>query len=181
MVSTFRITARNNETFGIGRVLQVKTPVYVYKKKNVVGVGAFKNHFGLWFFNGSLLMDINKNLQSSQESKKMAMRQWRFYSMEELIINMDEVEAYLRESLENVALNKVIQPCMTKPVIVPLELAKELDKGLHRAFQELSLTKKREFVAYIDSAKKEVTKQERIKRIIPMIMKGTGLYDKYRK
>lgn len=157
------------------------TPVYVHKKKNVVGVGAFKNHFGIWFFNGSLLMDLNKNLQSSQESKKIAMRQWRFYSMDELIMNMAEVEAYLLESFENADLNKVIQPCMTRPVIVPLELANELAKGLHRAFQELSLTKKREFVAYIDSAKREVTKQDRIKRIIPMIREGRGLYDKYKK
>ena len=32
-------------------------PTYVYDKKNLVGIGAFKNHVGLWFFQGVLLKD----------------------------------------------------------------------------------------------------------------------------
>ncbi len=37
-------------------------PTYTINRKNVVGIGAFKTHFGLWFFKGSLLKDYNKVL-----------------------------------------------------------------------------------------------------------------------
>ncbi|MDH3698534.1 MAG: DUF1801 domain-containing protein, partial [Flavobacteriaceae bacterium] len=42
-------------------------PVYTIDNKNVLMIGAFKNHFGLWFFNGSYLSDPKKVLESAQE------------------------------------------------------------------------------------------------------------------
>jgi uncharacterized protein YdeI (YjbR/CyaY-like superfamily) len=43
--------------------------------KNLLGIGAFKNHFGLWFFQGSLLKQNTKLLVNAQEGKTQAMRQ----------------------------------------------------------------------------------------------------------
>lgn len=29
-------------------------PIYVYNKKNVIGIGGFKNYFAIWFINGAV-------------------------------------------------------------------------------------------------------------------------------
>ncbi|MFZ0490545.1 MAG: DUF1801 domain-containing protein, partial [Salegentibacter sp.] len=38
----------------LGESIKWGAPVYTLNNKNVVGLGAFKNHCGLWFFNGAL-------------------------------------------------------------------------------------------------------------------------------
>ncbi|MBT8318987.1 MAG: DUF1801 domain-containing protein, partial [Gramella sp.] len=50
-------------------------PVYTLEGKNVVGLGAFKKHFGIWFFNGALLKENTSLLVNAQEGKTKALRQ----------------------------------------------------------------------------------------------------------
>ena len=45
----------------------------------------------------------------------------------------------------------------------------------------ITLSQKREYAEYIIEAKKRETKIKRIVKIIPMIVEGKGLNDKYRK
>ncbi len=168
---------------GMEECYKWSAPVYAFKKKNVVGLGAFKNHFGVWFFNGVLLKDVSEKLHNAQEGKTTAMRQWRFHSLEEVVENLEEIEMYLRESMANVEVGNVMMPRIKKVLIIPQELEDEFQKvtGLKSAFDELNLTKKREFVAHLDSAKREKTKIDRLNKIVPMIWEGKGLNDKYRK
>lgn len=49
-------------------------PIYTIDNKNVMGIMAFKEHFGLWFFNGVFLKDPNGILVNAQEGKTKAMR-----------------------------------------------------------------------------------------------------------
>jgi len=44
--------------------LKWSSPVYTINGKNVLGLGAFKHHFGLWFFNGVFLKDETSMLKS---------------------------------------------------------------------------------------------------------------------
>ena len=41
-------------------------PCYTWNGKNVVGIGAFKSYFGLWFHQGALLKDDKKVLIAAQ-------------------------------------------------------------------------------------------------------------------
>ncbi len=168
---------------GMEECFKWSAPVYAHYKKNVVGLGAFKNHFCIWFFNGSLLKDENKRLYNAQEGKTTAMRQWRFQNLDEVASHVEEIEAYLKEAMKNTSIGKVVKPRVNKPLIIPIELEEEFktDKGLKTAFDGLNLTKKREYVAHIDSAKREKTKLDRLAKIIPAILDGKGLNDKYRK
>ena len=59
-------------------------PIYVYNKKNVIGIGGFKNYFAIWFINGVFLKDEKKRLINAQEDKTKSMRQWRFTSKDEV-------------------------------------------------------------------------------------------------
>ena len=56
----------------------------------------------------------------------------------------------------------------------------DTDKDLATQFQKLAPFKQREFVEYIDTAKREETKLTRLDKIIPMIKQGIGLNDKYK-
>ncbi|KAB1159339.1 hypothetical protein F7018_03240 [Tenacibaculum aiptasiae] len=157
------------------------SPVYVYKGKNIVGMSAFKNYCGLWFFQGSFLKDDQKILENAQEGKTKAMRQWRFYKIEE--IDVDLLKSYVLEAIKNSEEGKELKPKRnTKPLIIPDELQSELDKDekLKESFEKFTLSKKREFSDHISEAKREATKLKRLEKIIPMILNGVGLYDKYK-
>jgi hypothetical protein len=43
-------------------------------KENIIAIEKFKNHLGLWFFNGVFLKDDLNVLESAQEGKTKAMR-----------------------------------------------------------------------------------------------------------
>lgn len=45
-------------------------PVYTVNEKNVCGLAGFKNHCGIWFFNGVFLKDTQSLLVNAQESTK---------------------------------------------------------------------------------------------------------------
>ena len=177
-LSTLRNIINNTE---LNEAIKWSAPVYDLNGKNVVGLGAFKNHFGIWFFNGVFLKDEQNLLVNAQEKTK-ALRQMRFESVND--INKDVVLAYVKEAIENQKAGKEIKPDRSKKeAIIPPELQAELnnDKELLSSFNSLSPSKQREYCDYIATAKREPTKLSRLEKIKPMIMQGAGLHDKYKK
>ena len=157
-------------------------PVYTFKGKNIVGLGAFKSYVGLWFFQGALLKDKEQKLVNAQEGKTQAMRQWRFNSLSEIEANSSLITDYVKEAVANQKAGKEIKPKAGKPLEIPLELQEVFHKDteLKEAFEALNLTRKRDFAEYITLAKRAETKQSRLEKIIPMIRQGIGLNDKYK-
>lgn len=156
-------------------------PVYSLNGKNVLSIGAFKNHCGIWFFNGVFLKDEQKLLANAQEGKTKAMRQMRFENTND--IDNKAVLSYVKEAIENQRLGKEIKPDRTKKeTIIPKELQQVLEDNtkLKTSFNALSNYKQREYCDYIAFAKREATKQTRLDKVIPMILEGVGLNDKYK-
>ena len=157
-------------------------PTYVYKNKNIVGLAAFKNYCGLWFFQGRLLKDTHKVLINAQEGKTKAMLQWRFFSLDE--INVELIKEYVLEAMSNVDEGKEIKPDRTKKILVIPEILQNalyINEEFKSKFDTFSLSCKREYADYISEAKKESTKQNRLEKIIPMILNKVKLYDAYKK
>lgn len=157
-------------------------PTYVFKGKNIVGLAAFKKYCGLWFFQGALLEDKQKKLINAQEGKTKAMLQWRFYTKDE--IDLPLIKQYVLEAMHQVAIgNEVKFSSNTKPLVIHLELSQQLaiDKSLEANFRRFSKSKQHEFAAYIAMAKRAETKEKRLQKIIPMILSGEGLNDRYKK
>jgi len=155
-------------------------PVYSLQGKNIIGLGAHKNHFGIWFFNGVFLKDEQNLLMNAQEKTK-GLRQMRFESISD--IKKDMVLAYVKEAIDNQKAGKEIKPDRTKKkTVIPLELkaALDKDKALQSSFNALSTSKQREYCEHIETAKREPTKLSRLEKIKPMILKGAGLHDKYK-
>ncbi|WP_242206060.1 YdeI/OmpD-associated family protein [Aestuariivivens insulae] len=168
-------------TTELEETIKWNAPVYTLNGKNVLGISAFKNHFGIWFFNGVFLKDEQQVLLNAQEGKTKAMRQMRFNTIDEIDKNL--VLAYVKEAIENQKLGKVLKPeIKSNAITLPAELKQLLDKNtnLYKAFNTLTPYKQREFCEYITTAKREATKQARLEKIKPLILKGIGLNDKYK-
>lgn len=156
-------------------------PCYTLDGKISVGMAAFKSYFALWFHQGALLSDPEKVLVNAQEGRTKALRQWRFASKKE--IKVRTIKAYVKEAVELERAGKRIPADRSKPVVVPPQLKTALAKNAKAktAFSALTKGKRREYTDYIAEAKREETKQQRLKKILPMIVAGKGLNDKYRK
>ncbi len=165
---------------GLSEEIKWGAPCYTHKGKNVVGIGAFKSYFGLWFHQGALLADDAGVLINAQEGKTRALRQWRMSSAKD--IKASVIKRYVKESVANVDGGKEIKPKRSKPIEVPTELGNAMRrrKGATAAFRALKPAQKRDYAEYIATAKREDTRTRRIEKILPMILAGKGLNDRYR-
>jgi uncharacterized protein YdeI (YjbR/CyaY-like superfamily) len=156
-------------------------PIYTLKNKNVVGLGAFKNHCALWFFNGALLEKNTSLLVNAQEGKTKALRQIKFEIGDEIPTSL--LKKYVKEAIELQQAGKEVKPVKNKHINIPeeLQIAFEKSEALEEAFQNLSKGKQREFAEHITTAKREATRKNRLEKCIPLILDGVGLHDKYRK
>jgi len=109
------------------------------------------------------------------------MRQWRIESAKE--IDADLIHAYINESVINQEAGKMITATRNKPIVITDELksAMEKDPTLATQFDTLTKGKKREYADYINEAKRETTRMNRLKKSTPMTLSGFGLNDRYRK
>lgn len=158
------------------------SPCYMWKNENIAGLTAFKNYTGLWFFQGGLLQDKNKYLMNAQEGKTKAMRQWRFFSREEIL--SAPIRDYILESVENYKLGIKIKPSSKNKVFeIPELLTKALidDHQLNLAWNLFSPSCQREYAEYLAEAKLEETRKKRLDKMIVMIKNNMSLNDKYKK
>lgn len=157
-------------------------PCYTHDGKNVVTIGAFKNHCALWFHLGALMSDAGSRFEDPEAvgSKAKGMRQWRFGEDDEVVA--DEIAAYVDEAIGLVESGARIAPDKKAGVDVPPELQAALAKSApaRKAFEALTPGKQREYAAHVADAKQAATKARRVEKILPMIRKGAGLHDRYR-
>jgi len=155
-------------------------PAYTIDGHLVAGLGAFKNHYAIWFHQGVFLKDPDKKLINAQEGVTKALRQWKFSESDE--IEPEIVLKYIKEATENAKSGKKLKPQRKKELVIPSILKQVLDKdrSLSDAFKKLTPGKQREYADHIGSAKREATQIGRLEKSIPMIIEGKGLYDKYK-
>lgn len=163
---------------GLEEKMKWSLPTYCVDNKNVVGLAAFKEYCGLWFFYGAILSDPKGVLEHAQKETKH-MRSWRFSANEKL--PKADILAYIKEAADKVELAPKPEK-KGNEVDIPEELLKVLEENpnLKSQFQALSPYKQREYCEHIASAKQDATKHKRLSKIIPLLKKGIGLHDKYR-
>lgn len=164
---------------GLEEEVKWGAPCYTLNGVNIVGVGAFKSYFGLWFYQGALLKDREGMLVNAQEGRTKAMRQWRMMSA--LEINPALIARYVEEAKKLAEAGKKVEKT-PKKLVMPDDLKKALagDKKAQLAFEALSPGRQREYAVYVNEAKQTVTRSKRIEKILPMIAAGTGLNDRYK-
>jgi uncharacterized protein YdeI (YjbR/CyaY-like superfamily) len=168
------------EKTGLEQKIKWGIPVYTHKGKNVVAALGFKNHFCLWFYNGVFLSDPYHKLINAQEGVTKALRHWRFENAGE--IDEEKILEYIHEAIQNEELGKVWKPEKSGELIISevFQARLDADQDLRDAFDKLSPFKQKEYVSHIQSAKREATQIARLEKVVPMILSGIGLNDKYR-
>lgn len=168
------------QSTGLTETIKWGGPCYTYKGKNVVGVGAFKSYFGLWFHQGALLADKHDVLINAQSGKTRAQRQWRMQAASD--VKAAIIRKYVREACEHIDAGREIRPDRRKPLVVPDDLRAALRrrKGATAAFNGMRKGLQREYADYVGDAKRDDTRKRRIEKILPMIIAGKGLNDRYR-
>ena len=73
-------------------------PTYYLGNKKVIALGAFKNHFSIWFHQGDILKDEKKILIKASDTTQH-LRQLRFNALSD--IDQRVVLNYIKEAAEN--------------------------------------------------------------------------------
>jgi uncharacterized protein YdeI (YjbR/CyaY-like superfamily) len=154
--------------------------VFTFNNKNVVSYGGFKNHFALWFYNGVFMTDKYNVLVNAQEGKTKAMRQWRFSGKNE--IDENKILEYLEEAIDIEKKGLKIEPEKFNPLPLPDMLMNAINDNpkLKLGFEKLTPGKQKEYIAFMNEAKQDKTRKNRLEKIKPLILNGIGLNDKYK-
>jgi len=165
---------------GLEEAIKWGAPVYMLDKKNVVGLVGFKSFLSLWYYQGALLKDKRGVLINAQEGVTKAQRQIRFMASDQIDLSL--IKEYTLEAMDNQKAGRAIKADTKKPLIVPEELKTAFADSLtlKSAFDNLALSKRREYADHISLVKRSETRTNRLNKIIPMIFDGVGLSDKYR-
>jgi uncharacterized protein YdeI (YjbR/CyaY-like superfamily) len=144
-------------------------PCYTKGGQNILGLAAFKNYVGIWFFQGGLLKDEKKLLVNAQEEKTKAMRQWRFTSLNE--IKKAPIRAYIKEAIDNSEKGLKIKASPKSPLPIPNELMEVMNnKSFKEKWDNLRPSLQREYCEYIMEGKKEETRLRRAEKCIEAVI-----------
>jgi uncharacterized protein YdeI (YjbR/CyaY-like superfamily) len=170
---------------GLTEELKWGCPCYTYHKaagngkaSNIVLIHGFKEYCALLFFKGALLKDPNEIL-IQQTERVQAARQIRFTSPGEIKKLKPALKAYIREAIEVEKEGRKVKLKKTTEFTVPEEFQEQLnrDPALKKAFKSLTPGRQRAYLHYFSTAKLSKTREERIKKYLPQILKGKGLDD----
>ena len=140
-------------------------PTYTCDNKNLLGMGAFKSHVGLRFFQGGLLTDLHKILTNAQEGKTKAMRQMRFEKLED--INEKILLEYIEQTIANHKKGLVIEAFKkTDKIIIPEELLNSFHKSatLEKSFNELTTEGKESILNILQVLKEMLLNRNDLKK-----------------
>lgn len=162
---------------GLKEEIKWGAPTYTHHG-NVVGLSAFKNHCGLWFFEGATLTDQRSVLMAAQDSTK-ALRHWRFVEGDS--VNEELVKQYVQEAALNME-KGVKSPKKKIEVVVPklLQDALDAEPKVKEIYDSMAPSHRREYANHISEAKQEATKLRRLEKCMTMLREGKGLHDKYK-
>lgn len=163
---------------GLTETLKWGQPCYMFEKSNIVLIHGFKDYCALLFFKGALLKDPMKILIQQTENVQAA-RQIRFTSVKEINKLKTTLKKYVFEAIRVEESGLKINFKKTHEYNIPEEFQKKLDKSaaLKKAFMALTPGRQRGYLLHFSSAKQSKTKEARIEKYTPQILKGKGLED----
>lgn len=163
---------------GLDEVLKWGQACYSYEGKNVVLIHGFKEYCALLFFKGALLNDP-KGILVQQTENVQAARQARFTNAKEITKLATTLKAYVYEAIEVEKAGLKVKLKKTTEFPMPDEFKARLNKtkALKTAFEALTPGRQRAYLLHFSQAKQAKTREARIEKYIPQIMKGKGLND----
>jgi uncharacterized protein YdeI (YjbR/CyaY-like superfamily) len=155
-------------------------PCYTFHDGNIVLIHVFKEYCALLFFKGVLLDDPNDILIQQTEHVQAA-RQIRFTNLREIVKLEPILKSYIYEAIEVERAGLKVKLKKATEFPVPEEFQRRLDKkpALKKAFYSLTPGRQRGYLLYFAAPKQSSTRESRIDKWAPEILKGKGLNEEY--
>lgn len=163
---------------GLVEELKWGVPCYTFQKKNIVLIHGFKEYCAILFPKGALLKDA-RDILIQQTENVQAARQVRFTSLKEIIKLEPVLKAYIYEAVEVEKAGLKVPLKKTSDFQVPEELQVRLDENsaLKAAFETLTPGRQRAYIFHFSAPKLSKTREARVEKYIPQILKGKGMDD----
>jgi uncharacterized protein YdeI (YjbR/CyaY-like superfamily) len=163
---------------GLTEELKWGCPCYTLTDSNIVLIHGFKDYCAFLFMKGALLKDP-KHILIQQTKNVQSARQIRFTHVDEILDNEATLKSYIKEAIKVEKAGLVVPMKKTKEFEMPEEFRNVLNEtpALKKAFSALTPGRQRGYLLYFSSAKQAKTRESRIEKYIPQILKGKGLED----
>lgn len=163
---------------GLTEELKWGQPCYTYEGKNILLIHGFKDYCAILFMKGALLEDA-KGILIQQTANVQSARQIRFTNVREIVKLKTVLKSYIHEAIEVEKAGMKVELKKATDYEVPEEFQVKLDKSasLKKAFYKLTPGRQRAYLLFFASAKQSKTRQARVDKCVPAILKGKGLND----
>ena len=163
---------------GLTEELKWGCPCYTFEKSNIVLLHTFKEYCAALFFKGALLNDPEGILVQQTKNVQSA-RQIRFRDIREIYDLEPLLKAYIQEAIEVEKAGLKVDLKKTAEFNMPEEFRRKLEHNptLKTAFEALTPGRQRGYLLYFSAAKQSKTRDARIEKYLPQILKGKGLDD----
>lgn len=163
---------------GLNEELKWGCPCYTFEKRNIVLMHGFKEYCALLFFKGALLNDA-RGILIQQTKNVQAARQIRFTNVREIVKLKPVLKAYIHEAIEIEKAGLKVKLRKATEFNIPEEFQNKLDKtpALKTAFKALTPGRQRGYLLHFSAPKQSKTRESRVEKYIPQILKGKGLND----
>lgn len=163
---------------GLTEELKWGTPCYTDQGRNIVLLHVFKEYCAILFFKGALLNDADGILIQQTENTQ-ATRQIRFTNVREIVKGKATIKAYIYEAIEVEKAGLQVKLKKHTSLVFPEEFQSKLNANpaLKKAFEALTPGRQRAYHLYFSAAKQSKTRESRVEKYIPQILRGKGLDD----
>jgi len=153
-------------------------PCYTFQGKNVIVINGLKESCALAFFKGALLKDVHGVLTRPGQHTQSG-RWFKFASVREIAEMRSVLKAYIREAIEVETSGLKLKLRKTSDLKFPDELQIMLDEfpDFKAAFDALTPGRQRAYIYHFSGAKQSKTRESRVQKCMPQILKGKGLLD----
>ena len=165
---------------GCGLIEEVKwgCACYTFEDNNIVLIHGFKEYCALLFFKGALLNDAN-NILIQQTKNVQSARQIRFVNAQQIVDMKPAIKAYIYEAIEveKAGLKVNLKKASEFSVAEEFKTRLNNDAALKTAFEALTPGRQRAYLLHFSQPKLSKTREARVEKYIPQILKGKGLND----
>lgn len=163
---------------GLTEELKWGCPCYTLDGQNVVLIHGFKDYCAYLFHKGALMKDPKKILIQQTENVQSA-RQIRFTHVDQIVDMESVLKSYIKDAIKIEKSGEKVEFKSTTEFKMPDEFKNVLESkpAVKKAFNALTPGRQRGYLLYFSSAKQAKTREARIEKYVPMILKGKGLED----
>ncbi len=149
-----------------------------YLNGMVCGYWGFKKHVSFVFFQGALLKDKKKILQ--QNPGNVHNRHIKYTDVSQ--IDDETILNYLFEAIDNNKKGHILKETKDKTIEISTDVKKQFKLAkVFEYFESLAFSHRKEYIQWIESAKKLETRTKRIEQTIKKLQEKQGLHGKNKK